>query len=227
MIKSSDDYTTSLNSLAICVRVPNDVALSGAIIEASLSNLDDDDLILTPEDLGEEKYSDDDYFLPMHSSLMHRQHRQNPDSKKLLASSKFHRVSNYSEEKEEDIFRHPDARCDSSSVQELVNDERVEDIPDDHPDKPTEAAFLAFRFNYLIVTIAIMLADGLQGMIFIFRIFDTLVPHTPEYSEYMIHFPSFDVLIFHLLFIFKQEPIFMCFTKGMVIRWRLCTASAL
>jgi hypothetical protein len=198
VITSSDDYTTTLNSLAICARAPNDVVLSGGVIEASFSNLDDDDLILTSDDLGEEKYSDEDFFLSRHSSLIHRQRRENPDSKSVLASLKFHRVSNDSEEKEEEIFRYSDSRSDSSSVQmlliaervefipddhpdslsvkELVIAERVEDIPDDHPDKPTEAAFLAFRFNYLIVTVAIMLADGLQGKIFVLRTFDTLLP---------------------------------------------------
>jgi hypothetical protein len=228
VITSGDDYTTTLNSMAICAGAPKDAS----IMEESFSS-DDDDLIQTPEHLGEEKYSDEDYFLPMHSSLIHRQYRQNPDSKNLLASIKFHIDSKQSEEKEEEIFHHSDF-CSGLSVQkvliadrvaddhpasssekELVIAERVDDIPNDLPDKPSEAAFLSFRFNYLLVTVAIMLADGLQGKF----IFQTLVPKTSIIAHHSI--------LLHTPCIFKQEPIFTYCTKGMVIRWRLCTASAL
>jgi hypothetical protein len=33
------------------------------------------------------------------------------------------------------------------------------------PPAPSQGSFLAFRLNYLLVTLVIMLADGLQGMI--------------------------------------------------------------
>jgi hypothetical protein len=35
----------------------------------------------------------------------------------------------------------------------------------DMPPAPSQGSFLAFRLNYLLVTLVIMLADGLQGMI--------------------------------------------------------------
>lgn len=54
---------------------------------------------------------------------------------------------------------------ETSSVEESLMEEILDTVISngDKPKKPTEAEFLSFRLNYLIVICAIMLADGLQG----------------------------------------------------------------
>jgi hypothetical protein len=54
----------------------------------------------------------------------------------------------------------PDSASVASAVSTIGNENEVVATVEG---KPSERAFLAFRMNYLIVTVAIMLADGLQG----------------------------------------------------------------
>mmetsp|Transcript_31871 Transcript_31871/g.52555 ORF Transcript_31871/g.52555 Transcript_31871/m.52555 type:complete len:685 (+) Transcript_31871:36-2090(+) len=55
----------------------------------------------------------------------------------------------------------PDSSSVVSAVSTIENETVAKISLDD--EKPSERSFLAFRLNYLIVTVAIMLADGLQG----------------------------------------------------------------
>jgi hypothetical protein len=59
---------------------------------------------------------------------------------------------------------------ESGSVASIASLENANDGSDDPPSHKRNGSFLAFRLNYLIVTTAIMLADGLQGELFLLKV---------------------------------------------------------
>lgn len=56
-----------------------------------------------------------------------------------------------------------------STFQEISNPERTS--ANETKSSPMDESFLAFRLKYLIVHVAIMLADGLQGSWLVFSLF--------------------------------------------------------
>jgi hypothetical protein len=53
---------------------------------------------------------------------------------------------------------------DETQTSHEFSDEDSLELECNMPPAPSQGSFLAFRLNYLLVTLVIMLADGLQGM---------------------------------------------------------------
>jgi hypothetical protein len=156
-----DDYTSTLSGLKIHVGKTNplmEVCFTRVSLASSMDDDDDDSSvadIIQSVVMGMCLKKDD---FPMGSdAIVTSLSYDNRDGRSGGPSSD--ELKRLLSREEEDGVRDTEFALERASVASSVSLE----ISDDDSSDPPKGSFMSFRVNYLIVTTAIMLADGLQG----------------------------------------------------------------
>jgi hypothetical protein len=176
MFGALDDYTSTLSGMAIQSGKTIPLMEVSFIRESLAASLEDDDDDSSVADiiksvvmgmrLKKEKFSEGSNAVVTSLSYDSRDGRSVVfrEGKRLLSHQEHDEPRDTSFREGSDITKPHDAlMSETASVASAASLEISDDDSGDAPWNHPKGSFLSFRLNYLVVTTAIMLADGLQG----------------------------------------------------------------